>query len=100
MAILNQEELWKAVTDLVGDRTDDDALNAMENIQETVNQLFTPPSEDWKKKFEENDKSWREKYKARFMDGSINQSPNDDSNGNLDTNPEEVTFSDLFIKEE
>lgn len=72
MAILTKEELLQAVQSKL--TSDDDDLTLLENITDTLNQLASNESEDWKAKYEENDKQWRERYKARFSEPSPKQS--------------------------
>lgn len=68
MAILKKDELLKAVQEKLTD-TDDD-LTLLENITDTMNSLSNEENENWKQKYEENDKQWRERYKARFAEPS------------------------------
>lgn len=50
-----------AIVNFIGDRTDDEAIALLEKIDnEGVD------TENWKEKYETNDKEWREKYTARF----------------------------------
>lgn len=67
MAIRSTEELTKQLADILGDRVDDAALAMVEDLADTLADLTT--GEDWRAKYEENDKKWRERYKARFMGG-------------------------------
>lgn len=62
MAVLSHDELMTALATLVGERDDDETLNLLGDITDTIND-----TEDWKGKYEENDKKWRAKYKERFF---------------------------------
>ena len=64
----NANEMLEIVKAFVGDRTDDDALNLIEDVKDSM--TSSPDQEDWKAKYDELDKSWREKYKARFFEGN------------------------------
>lgn len=66
MAIITKEELLKSFREKLS--TSDEDLVLLENITDTVNDMESRAGEDWKKKFEDNDKAWRERYKARFSD--------------------------------
>lgn len=55
------QETRDAITKFLGDRTDDEAIALLEKIDDEG-----VDTEDWKNKYEENDKEWREKYTARF----------------------------------
>ena len=67
---------------LIGDRTDDEALTFIEDVSDTVE--ANKSEEDWKTKYEENDKMWREKYRDRFYNG--NDENDDDTDDKKDTN--------------
>lgn len=50
-----------AIVEFLGDRTDDEAIALLETVDnEGVD------TENWKEKYEQNDKEWREKYTSRF----------------------------------
>lgn len=72
MAILTKEELLKAVQEKLS--SSDDDLVILENITDTINAFEVDKTEDWKAKYEENDKQWRERYKARFSEPSAKPS--------------------------
>ena len=58
-----------ALLAFIGDRTDDEAIS----ILETINDDGIEDGEDWHQKYVDNDKSWRERYTARFKEGSTIQ---------------------------
>lgn len=58
----SKEELLKLVSEFVGDMPTDEALSLLEDISDTVES----DTENWKQKYIDNDKAWRERYKARF----------------------------------
>lgn len=60
-----KQETKDALLAFIGDRTDDEAIN----ILETINDDGIEDGEDWHKKYVDNDKSWRERYTARFKEG-------------------------------
>ena len=89
MAILTQKEFMEKLNKIIGDRTDDEALGFIEDCKDTIGS----DGDEWKQKYDEQvaanaelEKSWREKYKARFFatdDTSlIDKNPNNDK-----TNP-------------
>lgn len=95
MAKLSKEELLEKVRNYVGDRTDDESIEILEDISDSID---TSDADEWKQKYEENDKMWRDKYISRFFE------KNEDE---LDTptEPEEEEkeykyYDDLFEKEE
>lgn len=71
MAILKKDELLQAVQAKL--TSSDDDLTLLENITDTINELSARDNEDWKAKYEENDRAWRERYKARFSEPSAKQ---------------------------
>lgn len=103
MATLNREQYFNTLSALVGERSDPEAIKALEDMTDTFNSLekgVNGDGEDWKKKAEEIDKSWREKYRARFMRGDGGNGPSQaktdpDSD---DYDPNRIGFNDLFKK--
>ena len=69
--VLNKEEFLAALKNRVGEDTSDDAIKFLEDATDTYDDLVkrTGDSDEWKKKYEDNDKSWREKYTKRFFEG-------------------------------
>ena len=108
MAVRTREELISLVNDIVGENADDKVISLLEDITDTYNDFDTrtnsTDTEDWKKKYEDNDKQWREKYKARFLSNDTEQNvpSNIDSIG-ADTDDEAgeapTTFEELFTTE-
>lgn len=95
MAKLSKDELIEKVRKYVGDRTDDETIEIIEDISDSID---SSDADDWKKKYEENDKMWRDKYISRFVE------KNDDEVDTLTEDEEEDkeynSFEDLFDKEE
>lgn len=102
MAVLDRETFFNALHERVGNDTSEEALTFLENMTDTYNDMSkraTGDGTDWKAKFEENDKAWRDKYKHRFFnsDGG-NPAPIQHIADEEEYNPEGVTFDDLFKK--
>ena len=74
MAIKSKEEILNSVKTLLGENQTDEALNFLEDIEDTFNDLSSkisnPDKEDWKAKYEENDRTWRQRYRDRFFGGT------------------------------
>lgn len=66
MAIKSYDELMDSLKEILKDNTSDEALSFIEDMNDTLKENS---GEDWKARYEENDRQWREKYKARFFDG-------------------------------
>lgn len=98
MAVLSKEDFLSRIKERIGDDNSDEAIAFMEDMSDTYEDMDNKitDSTDWKKKYEENDKSWRDKYKERFT--SHNEDEDEDLSGNDDT-PSPKTFDDLFKKE-
>lgn len=95
MAKLMKEELLEKVREYVGDRTDDATIEIIEDISDSV---ATDDSDEWKRKYEENDKMWRDKYISRFYDKKEEEleTPTEHEEGDN----EYTSYEDLFEKEE
>jgi hypothetical protein len=101
--ILTKEQLMDKIKTIVGDQTDDDTLSFIEDVSDTMDSYAD--KEDWKAKFEANDKAWREKYRDRFLNGpdadEKQQEPEpddvDDQSDDEENKPRK--FEDLFKEE-
>lgn len=95
MAKLSKDELIEKVRKYVGNRTDDETIEIIEDISDSID---SSDADDWKHKYEENDKMWRDKYISRFVEKKEDEP-------DTPTEPEEEekeynSFEDLFEKEE
>jgi hypothetical protein len=95
MAKLSKDELIEKVKTYVGDRTDDETIEIIEDISDSID---SSDADEWKKKYEENDKMWRDKYISRFFEK--NDQENEDTTNEDDDEKEYKTFEDLFEEEE
>lgn len=105
MAVLTHDDFMKAVKGLAGDNADDNTLAMIENFTDTFNDLETRAKDttDWKAKYEHNDNEWREKYKARFFEGSADTDTTATTNEQKEDNTDdskEISFDDLFKERE
>lgn len=101
MAVVTRDDLMERIRSRIGDDTSDEALSLIEDFTDTFSDLEVRAGEDWKSKYDELDKTWREKYKARFF-----QKPDD-----KETTPEDIkddikdesevkSFDELFTEKE
>lgn len=67
MPVVTKDEIVRRLSERMGDDTSDDALALIEDVTDTYTDLETRVGDDWKTRYEENDKMWREKYRNRFM---------------------------------
>lgn len=99
MAKLSKDKLIEKVKKYVGDRTDDETIEIIEDISDSID---PSDADEWKKKYEENDKMWRDKYISRFFeknDEEKEDTTNEDDDDD-DDEKEYKTFEDLFEEEE
>lgn len=65
MAVKTIDEIMEKIREIIGEDDSDEAIEFIEDISDTFESFSN--TEDWKTKFEENDKKWREKYRDRFF---------------------------------
>lgn len=95
MAKLSKDELIEKVRKYVGDRTDDETIEIIEDISDSID---SSDADEWKQKFEENDKMWREKYISRFLEKKEDEP--DTPTEHDEEEKEYNSFEDLFEEEE
>lgn len=95
MAKLSKDELIEKVRKYVGDRTDDETIEIIEDLSDSID---SSDADEWKKKYEENDKMWRDKYISRFVEKKEDEP--DTPTEHDDEEKEYNSFEDLFEEEE
>lgn len=95
MAKLSKDELIEKVRKYVGDRTDDETIEIIEDISDSID---SSDADEWKQKYEENDKMWRDKYISRFVDKKEDEL--DTPTEREEEEKEYNSFEDLFEEEE
>lgn len=111
---LNREEFMNAISTIVGERTDDEALSFVENMTDTYDAFgdtydaFGDTEKDktiaeLQKSIEETERSWRKKYRDRFYGGTDEEEnpsnqPNEEDKDKM-IEAEEITIDDLFDEE-
>lgn len=95
MAKLSKDELIEKVKKYVGDRTDDETIEIIEDISDSFD---SSDADEWKQKFEENDKMWRDKYISRFLEKKEDEP--DTPTEHEEEEKEYNSFEDLFEEEE
>lgn len=94
MAKLSKRELIEKIKKYVGDRTDDETIEIIEDISDSIDSS----DDEWKQKYEENDKMWRDKYISRFLEKREDEL--DTPTGHEEEEKEYNSFEDLFEEEE
>ena len=104
MAVRTQEELLNSIKGLLPDDTSDEAISLLEDVTDTLGSFSNAnnDNEDWKKKYEENDKEWRQKYRDRFFNTGSNDGDKPDKKFEPEPEPEPAMkkFDDLFKTKE
>lgn len=95
MAKLSKDELIEKVKKYVGDRTDDETIEIIEDISDSID---SSDADEWKQKYEENDKMWRDKYISRFLEKKEDEP--DTLTEHEEEEKEYNSFEDLFDEEE
>ena len=93
--VLNNEDFMKSVKDIIGDRTDEESINFMENMNDTYNSLVADKevtNTAWEQKYNALNDTWSKRYKDRFIGGSEQEKEKDDS----EEDNEPKTYDDLF----
>lgn len=95
------EELKTALQKIIGERTDDEAIEFIEDFNDSIEELSNNDNEDWKTKYEQNDAEWRKKYRDRFFNGRVDDDIEEPKpNTQEESDEEKTTIDDLFIKED
>lgn len=95
MAKLSKDELIEKVRKYVGDRTDDETIEIIEDISDSID---SSEADEWKQKYQENDKMWRDRYISRFVEKKEDEL--DTPTEHEEEEKEYNSFEDLFTEEE
>lgn len=93
MAVRDKKFIMDIVKKHIGEDTSDESIAILEDVADTLNNIEKTETDDWKTKYEENDKQWREKYMARFYDSESENQAEIQENENNHIKRE---FADLF----
>lgn len=101
MAILNKDDFFNRINEMVGTDTSDTALSFLEDMGDTYNDMenrLANNGEDWEKKYHDLDEAWKTKYKSRFFSsagGRMQEREEEDEKETVNAN---ITIDDLFEK--
>lgn len=99
MAVVSKEQLLDAVKLTLGENTSDEALKLIEDITDTISSYEEKGLEDWKTRYEENDKLWRQRYRDRFYSGeTVTDEP--DTPADTEENEQVILSYEQLFKEE
>ena len=98
--VKTKDEILNAIKERFGEDTSDETLSLIEDVSDTLDdyETKTNDSTDWKTKYEENDKTWRERYRDRFFSGETDNDNLEEPDDIDDDTPTKRTFEDLFAK--
>lgn len=100
MAVRTKDELLEIIKGRIGDDTSDETISFIEDITDTLSdyeeKATNSDTEDWKTKYEENDKMWREKYRERFFSKEVEKEDEDFSEDEVKS----LSYDDLFEEKE
>lgn len=99
MSIRSREEILNSIKSIIGERTDDESMSILEDVQDTFTDFETRTKDttDWHKKYDELDAEWRKKYRDRFFSHS-DEDPADEPEELEEEKP--LTYDNLFnVKE-
>lgn len=94
MAIKTPEEIMSAIRERLGEDTSDETIGFIEDVKDTLEDLEKDSKIDWKAKYEENDKNWRQKYRDRFFSGK--PTDEEDEDDDEDEPRKKYTYENLF----
>lgn len=99
MAIKSKDEILEYLKGRMGENPDDESIAFLEDVTDTFGDFESKiaDKEDWKSKYEENDKEWRKKYTDRFFSGEPEGTPDPDPEDPPKTH-EPMSFEDLFTE--
>lgn len=101
MAIRTREEILESIRNIVGDRTDDNTLQVLEDVTDTFTDFEnkTANQTDWEAKYKENDEGWRKKYAERFYTGDPSVPPKNNEPVIDEPDGKPTRFEELFKTE-
>lgn len=95
MAVKTTQEIIDSLKASFGESPDDTQLAMLEDVTDTFTDKDKQLGEDWKKKYEENDKAWRKRYTDRFS-GKADPEPEPEPEPDP---PKPLTYDSLFKSE-
>lgn len=103
MSVLDRNTFFERINNVVGTDSSDESIAFVEDMTDTYNhleQVANGDGVDWQQKYNELDKSWREKYRKRFFSsngGSIIPEPlQPNTPEKVEITPETITIDNLF----
>lgn len=99
MAIRTKDELLTMIRDNV--ENGDTLVSIIEDVSDTIDDYESrSDGENWKEKYEENDKEWREKYISRFFNPDMTETKPVEPVEETEKIDDVKTYDDLFKVED
>lgn len=101
MAVRTREEILESIRNIVGDSTDDNTLQVLEDVTDTFTDFEnkTANQTDWEARYKENDEGWRKKYAERFYTGDPSVPPKNNDTVIYESDDKPTRFEELFTTE-
>lgn len=101
MAVRTREEILESIRNIVGDNTNDETLQILEDVTDTFTDFEnkTADQTDWKARYKENDEGWRKKYAERFYTGDPSIPPKNVDEPDEEPDDKPTRFEELFTTE-
>lgn len=101
MAVLERDALFAKLKGIIGENDSEESLTFLEDFSDTFDSLANSSKDqtDWKKKYEDNDKAWKQKYRERFFSSTKQEEIADEEEGEEEETKEVKTYDELFTKE-
>lgn len=99
MSVRSKDEILSQLSGILGDNNSDEAISLIEDVSDSFDDFSTRINEsgDWKNKYDELDKTWRDRYRDRFFNGASDVDDDfDGTGGQEDDKVEILNFEDLF----
>lgn len=102
MSVLDRESFFARINDMVGTDSTDESIGFVEDMTDTYNHLEQASQGDgvdWHERYNELDRSWREKYRRRFFSSNGASTIPDNPAKPQETpevTPENIGVEDLF----
>lgn len=95
--IKTKDEIIEKISAVIGEDNSEQAISLLEDVTDTLDdyETRTKDSTDWKNKYEENDREWRQKYRERFLEKSDDEAEDEIA----EDEPEALTYDALFTEE-
>lgn len=104
MAVKTREDLMQSVNTILGDRSDDVALEFIQDMTDTLNDFASHNGVYTQEQYDALDNNWRTRYRERFFSGPREdddefKSPNN-KKSDEEKREETITINDLFTRKD